>query len=126
MNETINDRIEALVNQLFNGNKAAFAKAIGLAPTAMSSYLGKQRRSKPSVDMVTKIIVTLNVDARWLLTGEDTSSATVHTEGDYSPAVGNSENVSVVVGDAVLTERVKMLEALLEEKERLIKVLMQR
>ena len=27
--ETINDRMEMLVNQRFNGNKDAFAKAIG-------------------------------------------------------------------------------------------------
>lgn len=54
MAETINDRIEMLVNERFDGNKAAFAKSIGLPPTGMSSYLSKQRRSKPSVDMVTK------------------------------------------------------------------------
>lgn len=70
MAETINDRIETLINDKFDGNKAAFAKTIGLPPTGLSNYLGKQRRSKPSVDMVTKIVVTLNVDARWLLTGE--------------------------------------------------------
>lgn len=70
MTETINDRIETLINDRFDGNKAAFAKSIGLPPTGLSNYLGKQRRSKPSVDMITKIVVTLNVDARWLLTGE--------------------------------------------------------
>lgn len=69
MSETINDRIEMLINDRFDGNKAAFAKSIGLPPTGLSNYLGKQRRSKPSVDMVTKIITTLGVDATWLLTG---------------------------------------------------------
>lgn len=68
--ETINDRMELIVNQLFSGNKAAFAKAIGFPPTGLSSYLSKQRRSKPSVDMVSKIVTLLGVDARWLLTGE--------------------------------------------------------
>lgn len=38
--ETINDRMEMLVNQRFNGNKAAFAKTIGLPPTGLSNYLG--------------------------------------------------------------------------------------
>lgn len=69
MDETINDRMEMLVNERFDGNKAAFAKAINLAPTAISSYLSKQRRSKPSVDMIAKIITTLDVDAHWLITG---------------------------------------------------------
>lgn len=70
--ETINDRMEMLVNQRFNGNKAAFAKTIGLPPTGLSNYLGTKRRSKPSVEMVTKIVLALDVDARWLLTGEET------------------------------------------------------
>ncbi len=123
MTETINDRIEIIVNEKFNGNKAAFAKSIGLPPTGISSYLGKQRRSKPSVDMVTKIITTLGVDARWLLTGEEVASQSVNsveTNGDFSPASMHG-NVSVAT-DAVLAERVKALEALLAEKERLIKV----
>lgn len=125
MAETINDRIEMLVNEHFNGNKAAFAKSIGLPPTGMSSYLSKQRRSKPSVDMVTKIVVTLDVDARWLLTGEESPKTEVHTEGDYSPA-SDSGDVSVVVGDAVLAERVKALETLLAEKNERIAELKER
>ena len=76
--ETINDRIEMLVNERFNGNKAAFAAALGMGPTIMSSYLGGKRRSKPSVDMVTKIVVALDVDARWLLTGEEIQKQSVN------------------------------------------------
>ena len=125
MAETINDRIEMLVNERFDGNKAAFAKSIGLPPTGMSSYLSKQRRSKPSVDMVAKIVVTLDVDARWLLTGEESPKTEVHTEGDYSPA-SDSGDVSVVVGDAVLAERVKALETLLAEKNERIAELKER
>lgn len=125
MAETINDRIEMLVNERFDGNKAAFAKSIGLPPTGMSSYLSKQRRSKPSVDMVTKIVVTLDVDARWLLTGEESPKTEVHTEGDYSPA-SDSGDVSVVVGDVVLAERVKALETLLAEKNERIAELKER
>lgn len=125
MTETINDRIETLINDRFDGNKAAFAKSIGLPPTGLSNYLGKQRRSKPSVDMVTKIVVTLDVDARWLLTGEESPKKEVHTEGDYSPA-SDSGDVSVIVGDAVLAERVKALETLLAEKNERIAELKER
>lgn len=120
--ETINDRMEMLVNERFDGNKAAFAKAIAVEPTTMSSYLGNKRRSKPSVDMVAKIVTALDVDARWLLCGEgaSTTNAKVETNGDFSPASVHG-NVSVE-SDAVLAERIKSLEALLAEKERLIKV----
>lgn len=125
MTKTINDRIEMLINDRFDGNKAAFAKSIGLPPTGLSNYLGKQRRSKPSVDMVTKIVTTLQVDALWLLTGESTPSKSVHTEGDFSPATDHGD-VSVIVGDAVLAERVKLLETLLAEKNERIAELKER
>lgn len=131
--ETINDRMEMLVNERFNGNKAAFAKAIAVEPTTMSSYLGNKRRSKPSVDMVTKIVVSLNVDARWLLTGEESekpSNVSVGDNSDGNVAIGSHNSVGNVTthagGDtAVLEERIKSLEALLAEKERLIQVLME-
>ena len=120
--ETINDRMEMLVNERFNGNKAAFAKAIGTERATLSNYIGSVRRSKPSVDMVAKIVTALDVNARWLLTGEgaSTSNTKVETNGDFSPASVHG-NVSVE-SDAVLAERIKSLEALLAEKERLIKV----
>lgn len=120
--ETINDRMEMLVNERFNGNKAAFAKAIGTERATLSNYIGSVRRSKPSVDMVAKIVTALDVNARWLLTGEGVSATqnTVETNGDFSPASVHG-NVSVET-DAVLQERIKSLEALLAEKERLIKV----
>ncbi len=128
--ETINDRMEMLINERFNGNKAAFAKLIDMSPTIMSSYLGNKRRSKPSVDMVAKIITKLNVDARWLLTGEEAPqqpSVNTNMHGnvtDSNVAIGSHNTVgNVSVGtDAVLAERVKALETLLAEKERLIKV----
>lgn len=133
--ETINDRMEMLVNQRFNGNKAAFAKTIGLPPTGLSNYLGTKRRSKPSVEMVTKIVLALDVDARWLLTGEETpqqQGVNTNMNGnvtDSNVAIGSHNsvgNVTTNAGDtAVLEERVKSLEALLAEKERLIKVLME-
>lgn len=127
--ETINDRMEMLVNERFNGNKAAFAKSINMSPTSISSYLGNKRRSKPSVDMVAKIVLTLDVDAKWLLTGEETQQQNKNTNmrgnvTDSNVAIGSHNSVgNVSVGtDAVLAERIKALEALLAEKERLIKV----
>ena len=125
--ESINDRMEVLVNQIFDGNKAAFAKAIEMSPTSMSSYLGNKRRSKPSVDMVAKIITKLDVDARWLITGEKAEDSprsvenSVETKGDFSPASLHGD-VSVGATDALLAEKVKSLEALLAEKERLIRL----
>ena len=140
--ETINDRMERVVNEVFDGNKAAFAKAIAVEPATMSSYLGNKRRSKPSVDMAARIVTALDVDARWLLTGE--GDVSLHqrgavANGDHSAAAVNG-NATVMGADgaAVLEERIRSLEEqarqkdlliqqrdlLIAEKERLIRVLL--
>lgn len=120
--ETVNDRIEVVINQQFDGNKAAFANKLGMPPTSMSSYFGTKRRSKPSVDMLAKIVKLLDVDAKWLLIGEQTTNNSVSTQGDYSPASVNGNAISNIGEVELLKEQVKHLEALLSEKERLIKV----
>lgn len=126
MVESINDRIEQIVEEQFDGNKTAFAKSIGLPPTGMSSYLGKQRRSKPNIDMVTKIITTLHIDPLWLLTGEKSSQKNVQIEGSHNQLnePGSHGNLNGI-GDAVLLEKVKLLETLLSEKDERIAELKQ-
>lgn len=90
--ETINDRMETIVNDRFNGNKAAFSKAIGVAPAFMSSYLGNKRRSKPNVDIIVKIIKSLNIDPYWLLTGEKNPHMLLKGSGVRYNGVGNNNN----------------------------------
>lgn len=66
----INERLQVIVDELFDGNKAKFAKSIEIAPTSISNYLSDKRQSKPSADMLEKIInVVENLSAEWLLTG---------------------------------------------------------
>lgn len=141
--ETINDRMEMLVNERFDGNKAAFSKAIDVNPAAMSSYLGNIRRSKPSVEMVTKIITKLNVDPYWLLTGKEKYSQSVHigdnntgniatgngntqiNGGGKSQTMGNDNEEEIVdLREQIrhLKERLRDKDNLLTEKERVIKL----
>ena len=128
--EAINDRMEMLVNEHFNGNKAAFAKAIGIEPSTMSSYIGNKRRSKPSIDMVTKIVTSLNVDAYWLLTGKKSHPTQLSIEGHHNQVNGEGAqgniNGEASVDVAVLEERIKAMQQLLDEKERTIKILMEK
>lgn len=116
---TINDRIEMLINERCDGNKAAFAKAIGLSPTGLSNYTGKIRRSKPGIDMFEKIVTTFNVDPMWLLTGQEPQhpTTTITTQGDFSASANNHSDASVIIGDAVLAERLRSMETLLAEKD---------
>ena len=68
---TINERMQYIVDERFNGNKASFAKAIGIAPTSISNYLSKSRASKPTSDILGEIInVVHDLNASWLLTGK--------------------------------------------------------
>ena len=68
--DSINERLQVVINELFDGNKAKFAKAIGIAPTSISNYLGEKRQSKPSSDMLEKILNSVeDISADWLLTG---------------------------------------------------------
>ena len=120
---TINDRMEILVNDKFSGNKAAFAKSIDMQPTAISGYLGKQRRSKPSVDMVVKIVNTIHVNPWWLLTGEGEPYGKPSVSF-APPPVTPSQQPQPSADIELLNERIKALEALLAEKERLISVLL--
>lgn len=82
------------------------------------------RNNKIQAVDLENIALLLNVDIRIFFDESISKLAnnTVETNGDFSPASMNG-NVSVAT-DAVLAERVKSLEALLAEKERLINVLM--
>lgn len=80
------------------------------------------RNNKIQAADLENIALLLKVDIRIFFDEEILSlpNNSVETKGDFSPA---SMNGNVTVGtDAVLVERVKSLEALLAEKERLIKV----
>lgn len=119
--ETIIDRLQIIIDERFGGNKSAFARATQLNANSLSNYLGA-RQSKPGLPMLQKILSNIDIDARWLITGKETPGKRVTTRGDYSPASMNGD-ISMVVDDVVLTERVKALEALIVEKDERIAVL---
>lgn len=80
------------------------------------------RNNKIQAAGLEKIALLLKVDIRTFFDDSlsDLTNHKVETNGDFSPA---SMHGDVSVGtDAILAERVKSLEALLAEKERLIKV----
>lgn len=68
---SISERLQFIVDEVFNGNKAAFARTIGIPPTSISNYLGKERTSKPSSDILERIVNAVDkINAYWLLTGK--------------------------------------------------------
>lgn len=66
---SINNRFKEIINKLYAGNQASFAKAIDVSPTVIANVVGK-RQGKPSYDVVEKICANANISPSWLLTGE--------------------------------------------------------
>lgn len=122
------DMIEVLVSYYCGGNKAKFAAKLGIKPQALSMWIS---RNSFDAELIYKNCE--DVSAEWLLSGEgdmlNKTEQSAVASGNGSVAVTGNNNVAgnVTMGDtAILTERIAMLEKLLDEKERLIKVLMEK
>ena len=87
--ETINDRLNQIKNAYFDGNQRAFAAHIGLPPGSISNYLNKG--SKPGLDVLERIVNSLDVDAMWLLTG----NGEMKRNSIMDPAMFNSELINL-------------------------------
>lgn len=105
--ETINDRIEIIINKHFNGNKSAFGRIIDMPQGTLANYISPTKRSKPPVDMIAKIVERVGVDPMWLLTGR------------RAGASGNNPALTIVDRDRVaeLESEVKILNVQIIEKD---------
>lgn len=121
---TINERMQFIVDKKFNGNKAAFAKALGIAPTSISNYLSKSRASKPTSDILGQIVnIVDDVNALWLLTGNGTPFSNTEPENDDKPQISFTKgvpyyNVDFIGGfDIVLNDQTMLPEYLIDFKK---------
>lgn len=130
MNKT--DMLDSLIRHYTKGNKAKFATMIGVSPQTLSKWLGRN-----TFDAEVLYKYCEGISAEWLLSGmgemfRSETNRAIADHGGVSIAgnntiAGNNNavgNVTVSDNSAVLQERVTMLEKLLEEKERTIKILM--
>lgn len=113
--------LEAIKNfsEKRDGGLKKLAADIGMSEQNLHRCI---RNNKIQAADLEKIALLLKVDIRIFFDEPISTLAnnSVETNGDFSPASMNG-NVSVGT-NAVLAERVRSLEALLAEKERLIKV----
>lgn len=122
-NVNIGLAIEQRMNEL-GLSKSELGKRIGVPQQNINRILAK---SSIDTERLQKICVALDFDFFSLYS--PASSVRAVASGDGSVAVTGNNNVAgnVTMGDAaVLQERVSMLERLIEEKERTIKILMER
>lgn len=65
-NDTIHERITAVVNEISNGNNSLFASIIG---TNEGNIRGYRKNIQPKADVLEKIVKNTEVNPDWLLTG---------------------------------------------------------
>ena len=111
------------IKRLYEGcpDKYAAAKAFGSTYQSMYNLLYKEGTTC-KVDLLERIASYFNVPVSFFF---DDEAQNAIANGNSSIAVNNNSG-SIATGDAVLQERVCLLEKLLEEKERTIKILMEK
>lgn len=105
-------------------SQSEIARQLGMSHQSLNQMLSA---ADVKSSLLERIAQVLNVPISFLYGEHDTQNAVAN--GDGSVAVTGNNNVAgnVTMGDAaVLQERVTMLERLLEEKERTIKILMEK
>lgn len=116
------DMLEQIIDYYSSGNKSKFANMIGVKPQTINTWL---LRGTFDIELIYSKCEHLSGD--WLLSGEGDmlrSAPTAIANGDSSVAVNNNTgNIYSSENDA-LKERISLLERIIEEKERLITILM--
>ena len=121
MNKT--EMMDSLIRHYTKGNKAKFATKIGVSPQTLSKWLGRN-----TFDAEILFKHCEGISAEWLLSGEgdmlNKTEQSAVASGNGIAVAGNNNIAGS--NNAVLQERVALLEKLLDEKERTIKILMER
>lgn len=110
--------------------KSRFDKS-GLTQKEFGSRIGMPQQNvsrvfnNESIDTKRLVAVSRALNFNFFELFTNIEQREVHTEGDYSPA-SDSGDISVIVGDAVLAERVRLLQQLMEEKDERITELKER
>jgi transcriptional regulator with XRE-family HTH domain len=104
-----------------NISALAIAKKLGISPQALNSTFNAADVKSGTLERIAEVL-GVGMSFFYPMGGSNTVAT------DNGNVAGNNNGVvSVTIGDAaILQERVTMLEKLLEEKERLIKVLMEK
>lgn len=113
--------IEQKLNEL-GISKSELARRTGIANQNVNRIL-----SKSSIDTDKLVAISKALGYNFFLEFVDSNHSAI-ANGDGSVAVNGSNNKNVVAGGestALLQERIKHLEELLAEKERLIKILLE-
>ena len=107
---SINERVRAIIEVHYGGNKRLFATTLGVAPTVIENVVGA-RRGKPSYDVLVKMCENAHISPSWLLTGEgemlmERETPAVASVGDNSPGSAAGYNATANTDLSALLARV--------------------
>lgn len=131
-----NEILNTLISHFANGNQSRFARTLNLSPSTVATWV-----SRKTFDAIRIKAVFPQVDGNWLLTGEGEmllpdDQGTIQVGGHHNTtqinSTGNIETAQSSDNEVItLQHTIELLQkdnaalhALLDEKERLIKVLL--
>ena len=110
--DRIQNRFALIINELYGGNKRAFARAAGIQATVVENVVGA-RQGKPSFDVMQRICANANISAEWLLSGKGEmlkNRVPFHRDvasiGGYHDTVADVSSSHGEMGDAIDVGRI--------------------
>ena len=97
----INARMRTIIDTLYKGNKRAFSIAMHLSPNVIENIVGV-RQSKPSYDVLCKIVTNGNISEQWLLSGigpmlkSENKSETSNPISPALPATNSQKGIPLI------------------------------
>lgn len=100
--KSIGERIQQLVNAVADGKNTIFATKLGINEANVRSYI---RGTLPKADVLEKIVITYEVNAKWLLTGYGGMFEVNEQPAPHPFVISDETTVS-----AFLTEHMRLLD----------------
>lgn len=122
--ETINDRIQWIIDTRFQGNKKRFATEIGISTSAVDGIVG-ERKSFPSFTVLRKISA-LGYSGDWLINGEEQEYNSQSVIGSNNIVSGSNNHLQQqgterVSNNSQLLEQLKNYEKIIQDLSALLK-----
>lgn len=91
----INERIQFIIDQRFNGNASAFSRKIGVSQSTIKDIVGI-KAAKPSYETLHAIASdeTLNISPEWLLLGKGDMTAKTSNNTDTTKLIDAISSLS--------------------------------